>query len=52
MIFFHILVGRLHRAIHLGLVRYQVIMLDLEPSAHLRHYIIVQVETIVEYNSL
>ena len=48
----HILIGRFHCAIHLGQVRYQIMMLDLESSAYLRYHVIVQVETTVRYDSL
>ena len=49
---FHIFVGRLYRAIHLGSVRYRVMMLDLEPSAYLCYHIVVQIKTVVGYYSL
>ena len=48
----HILIGCLYYTVHLGSVRYRIIMLDLEPSAYLRYYVVIQVETIIEYDSL
>ena len=48
----HILIDRFHHAIHLGSVRYRIMMLDLESGAYLRHHVIIQVETVIEYDSL
>ena len=50
--FLYIFIGRLHRAIHLGEIRYRIVMLDLESGAYLCHHVVIQVETIVRYNSL
>ena len=48
----HILIGRLYYTVHLGSEGYRVMILDLEPNAYLCHHVIVQVETIVRYDSL
>ena len=49
---FHIFISRFYYAIHLESVRYLVMMLDLEPSAYLCYHVIIQVEIVVEYDSL
>ena len=49
---FHILIGRLYCTVHLGSIGYRVMVLDLEPGAHFRYHIIVQIETVVGYDSL
>ena len=48
----HILIDCFHRAVHLGAIWYQVMMFDLELGAYFCHYVIVQVKTIVQYDSL
>ena len=48
----YILVGRFYRAIHLGSVRYKVMMFYLESGAYICYHIIVQVKTIIGYDSL
>ena len=49
---FHIFVGRFYCAIHLGSIRYRIMMLDLESGAYLCHHVIVQIETVIGYDSL
>ena len=48
---FYILIGCLYYNVHLRSVGYRVMVLDLEPSAHLRYHIIVQIEIVVKYDS-
>ena len=48
----YIFVDRFYRTVHLGSVRYQIVMLYLELDAHLCHHIIVQIKPVVGYDSL
>ena len=48
----HIFVGRFYRTIHLGTIRYRIVMLDLESGAYLCHHVIVQIKPVVEYDYL
>ena len=47
----HIFVGRFYRTIHLGSVRYRIVMFYLESGAYLRHHVIVQIRLVVRYDS-
>ena len=49
---FYIFVGRFYRAIHLGWVRYSIVMLYLELGAYLCHHVIVQIKPVIGYDSL
>ena len=48
----YIFVGHFYPAIHLGSVRYQIVMLFLESGAYLRHHVIIQIKPVVGYDSL
>ena len=48
----YVLIGRFYRTIHLGSVRYRIVMFYLESSAYLRHHVVVQIKPIVGYDSL
>ena len=48
----HIFDGRFYHAIHLGSVRYWIVMLYLESGAYLCHHVIVQIKPVVGYDSL
>ena len=48
----YVFVGRFYHTIHLGSVGYRIVMLDLESGAYLRHHVIIQIEPVVEYDSL
>ena len=49
---FYIFIGRFYRAIHLGSVRYRIVMLYLELGAYLHHHVIIQIKPVVGYDSL
>ena len=48
----HIFVARFYRAIDLGSVRYQIMMLYLELGAYLCYHVIVQIKPVIGYDSL
>ena len=48
----YIFVGHFYRAIHLGSIRYRIVMLYLELGAYFCHHVIVQIKPVVGYNSL
>ena len=48
----YILVSRFYRAIHLGPIRYRIVMLDLELDAYLHHHVVIQIKPVVGYDSL